>query len=164
MWDRCYHHYQKICFFFKNSQEKFIWRRNWRYRKFKVQVWLMSNSAAFLPKSHFFESLYHCESLKASAPRTFRWTVSGFSEHNKQSWLLRIATEKYLDFFCLRKDENHYWIDYLDSLWDCSNCYCWIRYLPNYMYLLLYLYTFSVRKKINNFRSKCVKNLYHYSC
>ena len=83
----------------------------------------------------FLWILEYCESLKASAPRTFRWTVSGFSEHNKQSWLLRIATEKYFDFFALSpKDENRHRIDHLDFFWDCSNCCCcWIRYLHTFL-------------------------------
>ena len=144
----------------KISQEKFFCQRNWRYRKFKVQVWLMSNSATFFSRiTLFLEILQHCEYLKASAPRSFRWTVSGFSEHNKQSWLLRIATENYLDFFCLGKDENHYRIDYLDSLWDCSNCYCWIRYLTStYFYTHFYEYTLLVKNK-NKFRNKCQESL-----
>ena len=101
----------------------FICRRNWRYRKFKVQVWQMSNSAAFLPKSHFFESSYHCESLKASAPRTFRWTVSGFSHNNHGSdWKLRIKLWRNEKSSHLVSLQHH------NLSWNISGS-SWIRYV-----------------------------------
>ena len=88
----------------KISQEKFFLPKKLKVQE--VQSSGLTNvkfSSIFSQITLFLEILQHCEYLKASAPRSFRWTVSGFSEHNKQSWLLRIATENYLDFFVLEK-------------------------------------------------------------
>ena len=79
----------------KISQEKFFCQRNWRYRKFKVQVWLMSNSAAFLAKSHFFKRFYNTvniwkHQLREVSGGQFPALASTTSNHG--SWELLLKT------------------------------------------------------------------------